>query len=837
MSSWTGRLVGLAVLVALATGCPHRGPAGADSHLTLEADLGGLPPSTDASTTLRRSRLLRALGRQSEAKDELGKAGDAARERLDWAALSELWRELGAVELEVARPQDALEAFGKALKTASSRNDQGARARALVDTAFAFGRMSEVIPASEAASQAELLAGAELRADPLTAERLALLRDGLGNEDAAAELLAVARRGHEAAGDRAGAARAAVLLAGLRYRQKRNAAVLDEVEPLAAASPDPEARVRLLRYQAIAAYDDTKYARCEERAEQAVRLADKRGLAEVAKNARIELARCASETGHLERAVAAAQEAAMLAEEARRHLTGEQARQAAGFDAFLIYRMLLSLQVKLPADKRAAAAFDTTERARARAHLDAVMRTSAGAGAALADDSSPLLRDKEEAEARLRELTQQIARGKRDATLAQRHRDALWALEDIKEMQSQSNPLLSRIQLPRPPTLAQVRETMLANDALLVSFFVGDGQVVAIAVDKTTAKLVVLPSSPDVLGKNVRAFRKGVLLDTRRSPAEVKEAAARVYKDVLGPLDDLVKKHKDLVILPHGELSALPFEALVDDSGKFLVETHELSYGLSATLGAELAKRERPATGRKAFVAMGDPVYDWSSFKTGKAEGAALAASRGLTLWSEAMTVTGGGEDKTPKATGLTRLPGTANEVRAIAKLFGADAEVYLRDQASEENVKAGKLGGHRIVHIASHGLLESHYQALALTLNPDGKEDGFLLHSEIPELKLDADLVVLSACQTGNTRLASGSEPIAGLALALRAAGARSVVVSLWSVDDEATAKLMTEFYRPLVKEGASYGKSLAAAKRALIGRAETAHPYFWAPFVLIGD
>src|SRR5262249_40754650 len=144
--------------------------------------------------------------------------------------------------------------------------------------------------------------------------------------------------------------------------------------------------------------------------------------------------------------------------------------------------------------------------------------------------------------------------------------------------------------------------------------------------------------------------------------------------------------------------------------------------------------------------------------------------------------------------------------LKAIAKLFGADAELYLREQATEENVKAGVLGGHRIVHVASHGLLEPHYQALALTLNPDAKEDGFLLASEIADLKLDADLVVLSACQTANPPHPP-AEPTAGLALALRSAGARRLVVSLWSVDDEATAKLMADFYKPLVKDPVASG------------------------------
>src|SRR5690606_4731646 len=100
---------------------------------------------------------------------------------------------------------------------------------------------------------------------------------------------------------------------------------------------------------------------------------------------------------------------------------------------------------------------------------------------------------------------------------------------------------------------------------------------------------------------------------------------------------------------------------------------------------------------------------------------------------------------------------------------------------------------------------------------------------------ELDADLVVLSACRTGNTRQRAG-EPVAGLALSLRSAGARRVVLSLWSVDDDATSDLMVKFYGPLAKGEGGYRESLAAAKRAMIAEGKWAHPFYWAAFVLHG-
>lgn len=832
-------LLGLALALSLpALACSGTGgKRGAVDHTnTLEAELAGIPPSSDYQVTLRRSEILRSLGKQTEALAELETAADAGRERLDWVALTSVWREVGDIYLELGRPQDALETYGKRLKTAVALEKQVERGRALVDTAYAFALMGVASRAQEALSDAQTLAGAELKADPLTVERMVLARELLQDPEIAdqIELLGEASQRYRSQGDSSGAARAAVYRARLETRRTQTWTALDGIDDVVAQSRDPEPRARLLRFQAEAAFHERSFVRCENLAKEAVKLADNRGLQPVAKLARVVLARCASEAGHLDVAITAAEEAGFLIDEQRKYLTGEQARQDAGFDAFLLYRLLLSLQARLPEDRRAKEAFVTTERARARAHLDAVARSQVNTTSHVSEVSSLMSRNKEEAEEQVRRLTQELTAHRGQPHLAERHRNALWALEDIKETIRQQNPLLSRISVPEPATIAQVREKMLDAETLLISYFVGEDQVIAIAVDKGTERLALLDTKPEELGKVVRAFRRSMLLNPDQDLARVREAAQDLHRRLLKPFEDLIKARKNLLIIPHGALSSLPFEALADSAGKYLVEGHDVSYSLSATLGLELARLTRPTEARKGFVGIGDPVYDWAAFKSAQKEGSSPAASRGLTLWIDATQIAQGpGAGKS--SPGLERLPGTATELKAIAKLFGQDQRIYLREQASEENVKAGALANYRIVHIASHGILEPHYQALALSLNPDAKEDGFVLHSEIVDLKLSADLVVLSACQTGNTRQRS-AEPVAGLALALRTAGAHRVVVSLWSVDDDATARLMTDFYRPLVKEGASYGAALSEAKRQMITKGP-AHPYYWAPFVLIGN
>ncbi|HEY5943877.1 MAG TPA: CHAT domain-containing protein, partial [Kofleriaceae bacterium] len=405
-----------------------------------------------------------------------------------------------------------------------------------------------------------------------------------------------------------------------------------------------------------------------------------------------------------------------------------------------------------------------------------------------------------------------------------------WALDDVKAAIAYRNPLITRLQAPRPATLDRARE-LLDDKTMLLAFFMTNDQAVAIAVTKTAARLFVIEGGPSALAAQVGELRDEALTDPHASLELVRTKANALYKKLLAPVKDLVATHDRIIVLPHGALSTLPLEALVDDDGKFLVQTHVMTYSHSATIALEDARAKPGAASRRAFVGIGDPVYDWVSFKAGKAEGAPSAEARGMKRYLDAKATA-------PRATrrGLERLPGTASEVKAIAALFGSDAKLYLRDQASEENVKGGILGSSRIIHIASHGLFETDYQALAFSMRPDTSDDGFLMASEIAELKLDADLVVLSACETGRAHEVL-AEPVSGLVLALRTAGARRMLASLWDVDDAATVELMKSFYTPVVKSGASYAAALTDAKRKLVATEKWQHPFYWAAFVLVGN
>lgn len=831
-----GRLL---LILAVAAGCgtPAAGRRGGIAYQaeTLEAELARLPQDVSPPSTIQRSRILRALGRQPEAVAQLETSLDAARGLLDWRGMSDAWRELGDVQIEMARPQDALDTYAKRLTNAKSLDVTRDRAFAQVDMAYAFAFLSQWTPAQHALEDAEVLAKSDLEGDAEALEKMAYVREKLLARDVAIELFARASALHARNGNPTGEARAAIAGAYLRALEAESSAPLDaSLDAKAAAARDPEARARLLRYRGEAVYlFDRQYPRCLELAREGQPLADRRGNRGLAKTMSMLASVCAAKLGDVQQAISAAENAVAYSEDEWRSTSVPSARQSAGFEALLLYRHILSLDVKLPEAQRVIAAFSAMEKARGRAHIDAAVRGGANLWSTSVEVPLMLATNKREIEAHVTELNKQIYASKEDAAQLQRRRDALWALDDVKAAIAYRNPLITRLQIPRPATLERARE-LLDDKTMLLAYFMTNEQAVAIAVTKNTARLFVVESPPAALATEINSLREEAFIDPDVGLELVRSDSNALYKKLVAPVKDLTKMHERLIVMPHGALSTLPFEALVDDDGQFLVETHVVTYSQSATLALEDARAKARPAAKRAWVGIGDPVYDWAAFKARKPEeGETGALARGMKRYLDARKASGTARGK---RRGLERLPGTAAEVKAIAALFGGDGKAYFRDQATEESVKAGSLGNTRIIHIATHGLFETDYQALALSLRTDAAEDGFLLQSEIAELKLNAELVVLSACETGLAHEVL-AEPVSGLVLAWRTAGVPRMLASLWDVDDFATAELMKTFYEPVIKSKAAYGVALTQAKRKLVATSKWKHPFFWAPFILFGN
>jgi CHAT domain-containing protein len=191
----------------------------------------------------------------------------------------------------------------------------------------------------------------------------------------------------------------------------------------------------------------------------------------------------------------------------------------------------------------------------------------------------------------------------------------------------------------------------------------------------------------------------------------------------------------------------------------------------------------------------------------------------------------------------LVRLDGTRSEAEEIAKLTrasGGQADVWLDFDASEAKLQARKLDNYRVVHFATHGLLDAErpqFTGLALSLVGETGGDGFLRVEEVFNLRLGSPLVMLSACETGLGKERRG-EGVIGLTRAFIYAGAPTVGVSLWSVADKSTSELMPEFYRRLLGgQGSGAPAAMRASQISMIAGKRYSAPFYWAPFVLVGD
>jgi CHAT domain-containing protein len=354
------------------------------------------------------------------------------------------------------------------------------------------------------------------------------------------------------------------------------------------------------------------------------------------------------------------------------------------------------------------------------------------------------------------------------------------------------------------------------------------------------------------------------------------ERAYRLYTALLGPFAAMTKT-ADLIIATSGPLAALPFHVLVTEPPTAGITTRGADLASASWLGRRNAISNVPSVSSlkalrssakasqavRPFFAMANPVLTGPDGSYANLAGAAKAyrtcASPTKTAAIDATNTRGRSRAVAPLQNGQVSvdvlraqspLPETADEVCAVARDFGVDdRHIRLADRATETEVKRlntnGELAMYRVLHFATHGVLPGQISAnsepgLILTPPTTGtaRDDGFLSASEIAELKLDADWVILSACNTAGVGRA-GTESLSGLARAFFYAQARAVLASHWEVESTATVRLITSTVGALQRDP-SIGRA-EALRRAMVGLMDTkgalSHPQFWAPFVLVGE
>jgi CHAT domain-containing protein len=428
-------------------------------------------------------------------------------------------------------------------------------------------------------------------------------------------------------------------------------------------------------------------------------------------------------------------------------------------------------------------------------------------------------------------------------------------LESLDGVIAEDFPSYAELANPQPQKLAEVQELLAADEALLVFIRAWDqDKTHAWVLRRDRAFAYTSEIGVASLRDTVEELREGIDLSRASSlrdlPRFDTRLAYELYAKLFAPAEETMKGVRHLFVVPDGALTGLPPGILVTapqerlplDAGEYrrvpwLAKRYAMTVLPSVSSLRALrvfAKRTRAA---KPFVGYGDPVLDGEAGgDRGKVRFASLLRAGGTLADVDALRK-------------LSRLPDTADELIAVSRALGAAPEdaVHLRERATEARVRRARLADYRVVSFATHGLVAGEVNGLpepALVLTPPEvateEDDGLLMASEVAQLKLNADWVVLSACNTAAGDSPDG-EGLSGLAKSFFYAGTRALLVSHWPVSSEATVRLMTTMFDDLAKNP-ELGRAEALQRSMLAMMADGAsphfaHPAFWAPFVVVGE
>ena len=380
-----------------------------------------------------------------------------------------------------------------------------------------------------------------------------------------------------------------------------------------------------------------------------------------------------------------------------------------------------------------------------------------------------------------------------------------------------TSPAYANLKYPEVITYDEAMDSLVDKDTTFFAYSLGKERSYVFVLSENGLKIFVAPARK-TLQQQVAEYRK-VISDKDNHDFSLGHV---LFKELVLP--GLAKNTKKIIFVPDDILNLLPFETLISDSGttRWLVQDHPIAYVPSLSSLRELNRRKSASRMRphKDLLAFGDPFY-----------GANEEDRRNTSpdIFQDFYS---------NSAVNFFRLKYSGLEIQKIEAAFKPSrTDTFQRQEATEDRLKAEPLTDYRIIHFATHGLIDDKKPArssiiLALDQNPG--EDGFLQMREIFNLRMNADLVTLSACQTGLGQFIRG-EGIEGLSRAFFYAGASSVLMSLWAVNDEATYQLMERFYRHLMGSETP-AIALRRAKLEMIGSGVLSHPYYWAGFIVNG-
>jgi CHAT domain-containing protein len=771
--------------------------------------------------------------------------GQEAEKNNNWEGAHFVYRRASAEARTSGRYQQAISFASKALETAEKAKKPDLRARAILLMALAYSRVGQVAKAMELLERGvEVLKqvpsgntkmGLEgsiytelginvLRTGDIQ-KAIEYLRHALQVQDLLLSIYLRAKSLPEMA--RVGGAQEGMVSTlerlGIAYRRAGNneeamkvlQSALSMIKGSMLNTPQTEARI----YQGLGElYRGQKdFTRALDNFQSALGLAEKLEYADAIQRVSSQIGDLLRQTQKGPEAIPYYKKSIESIESTRSLLESEEFRTSFFEDKGQIYGGIILAHLGA---KNVDEAFNYNERARSRAFLDIlgskVQLTTHGA----------LVEEERALQAKISLLKARVgARGEeggegRGGQSSQELESAQKAYNDFLAKVRKENKEQASLMNVEPLTLKQVQE-LLEPGVTMLEYFVMPQTVLLWVVEKDRSELVQTPIDRKDLVSKVGSFRQGVF--QLEEIEKVRASAQELYRLLIEPAVPHIHG-KELIIVPHDSLHYVPFHALLSPEGRYLVESYPVYYLSSASL-MQFTKAKSRGRGEKV-LAFGNPDLDDPAMNLKFAE----------------------------------------LEAKQIQALY-PESTVVLKKDATEAKAKA-LAPQNDIIHFATHAQLsEDDPLSSAILLAKEGKEDGRLEVREIFGMDLKANLVVLSACETGLGKLSSGDE-LVGLTRAFIYAGTPSVVASLWNVEDSSTAALMASFYKNL--KTMSKVESLRQAQLALIrGEARsdllarrgiggvgklgevpapnsqsptpnsisTSHPYFWAPFILVGD
>jgi len=400
----------------------------------------------------------------------------------------------------------------------------------------------------------------------------------------------------------------------------------------------------------------------------------------------------------------------------------------------------------------------------------------------------------------------------------------------------------------REPAGVKDIQGLLDNETAIINYVTGDSMITIFTITTNKLDVITVPAIEN-LAFTIGVFRYGLLYPNSSMSAEdYKGYAFRIYKQLIP--ENIPEGIKNLIIIPDAELCMIPFETLLTENPgdkawkelPYLIKKYNFSYSYSANLFFKTLPKEPPTD--IEFTDLNDWLAIAPVFDDLNTAGLSMRTRELLEQLDSESADTTGSRGTLIKGGYISPLPETESEVRSIFKQFdekGKKALVQIKNNANEEFIKSGTLKNYRLLHFATHGFVNTSKPELSgilLAQDTTLSEDGVLYSGEIFNLDLNADLTVLSACETGLGKLIEG-EGLIGLTRALLYAGTKNIIVSLWKVADKSTSDLMIDFYKNLLEpeqEKQEFSHALHQAKLKMIDEGLYAHPFYWSPFILIG-